>query len=134
MTLNEDSRLLRFAYFYFPEDRPDGGGYRNAVSLCGLFWRCVGTVLISTLFAFIAGALLTAGYQFVTHVNWKALKDVLIVIGMVVGAVTLILGSVWFTDKITKPPSADDGVFFLSLKALKKHYCPLITIISKEQL
>jgi hypothetical protein len=134
MTLNTDSRLLRFAYFYFPEDLPDGGRYRDAVSLCGFFWRCVGTVLISSMFAFIAGCGLTVGYQLVIQVNWKDLKNALIVIGMVVGAVTLILGSVWFTDKITKPPSADDGVFFLSLKALKKRYCPLITIVPKEQL
>ncbi len=112
MTLNRDGWLLKFARIGNAE------AYKDSVSLCELFWDCVGSVILITMTATLAGLVIAA-------VGGMAWLHPWILAGTVAGLIGLGLGVAGVEAKMKQ----DDSIVRAAYDGIKNKFCPVMKIV-----
>lgn len=110
MKLKRDGWLLRYAGIGNIDP------YRNSVSLCELFWDCVGTTML------IVVVLLLIGYTGITIFLYP--KGVGAVLVIALAAMVLGAGIFGTVDYI----KYNDGVVANGIRGVKHKFCPVMEI------
>jgi hypothetical protein len=101
-----------------------GCGWDSQVSLCALFWRCVGRLFLWSLLIGVVITIHVALWQ--NHGPWALLffPVVMVVIAIIGGAFWLADGAQhWWYNR----PEADN-IVIQGFKAVKYRFCPIIEI------
>ena len=112
MTLKRDGWLLKFARIGNIRE------YKDNVSLCELFWDCVGTVILGSVITVIGGFVLTGAGLTVWLYPWWSLVGIL--------AVACFFAGVMGVEAKMKQ---DDSIVRAAYDGIKNKFCPVMKIV-----
>lgn len=92
--------------------------YKDNVSLCELFWDCVGTVVLGSMITFIVGFVLTVIGLAAWNAPW-------VLLATIVGLIAFIAGFMGIEAKMKQ----DDSIVRAAYDGIKNKFCPVMKIV-----
>ena len=112
MTLKRNGWLLKFARIGNME------AYKDSVSLCELFWDCMGSVFAITFVTYIVALVTTVLWYGLWYYLWPTLFILAIFASMVAGSLTL-----------EAKMKLDDSIVRAAYDGIKNKFCPVMKIV-----